>query len=54
MRLEGGRNILKPLPGKPPRMHRLTYDRLLAQAMTAQERWIRLESGYLRQHYPGL
>jgi len=54
MRLGGGRNMLEPLPRKPPRMHTRTYDRLLARAMTAQERWIGLQHDYLARHYPGL
>jgi hypothetical protein len=35
-------------------MHRLTYYRLSAKAMAAQERSIALELEYLRRHYPGV
>jgi len=54
IRLGGTANLLEGFPTKPPRMHTRTYDRLLARAMTAQERWIGLSRGYLRRHYPGL
>jgi hypothetical protein len=54
MRLGGGPSILDPFPERPPRMHRLTYYRLSAKAMAAQERSIALELEYLRRHYPGV
>jgi len=53
IRLGGTANLLEDFPTIPPRMHARTYDRLLARAMTAQERWIDLERGYLRRHHPG-
>jgi hypothetical protein len=34
-------------------MHRMTYYRLSAQAMAAQERSVALELDYLRGRYPG-
>ena len=34
-------------------MHRMTYYRLSAKAMAAQERSIALELDYMRRHYPG-
>ena len=54
MRLGGSANLLERFPKKPRGMHRLTYYRLSAKAMAAQERSIALESDYLRRHYPGL
>jgi hypothetical protein len=54
MSLGGGPSLLEPLPGKPPGMHRLTYDRLLARAMTMQERWIGLQRDYLRRRFRGV
>jgi hypothetical protein len=49
MRLGGGLSILDHFPDKPPRMHRRTYGKLLARAMTAQERWIALPQDHLRR-----
>jgi hypothetical protein len=43
-----------PFPKKPRGMHRMTYYRLSAKAMAAQERSIALELDYMRRHYPGL
>ncbi len=54
MRLGGRPSLLEPFPKKPRGMHRITYYRLSAKAMTAQERSIALESDYLRRCYPGL
>jgi hypothetical protein len=54
MRLGGGPSLLDPFPEKPPRMHRLTYYRLSAKTMAAQERSIGLERDYLRRHYPAV
>jgi hypothetical protein len=54
MRLGGSANLLEPFPKRPRRMHRLTYHRLLAGAMAAQERCIALESDFLRRRFPGL
>ena len=42
-----------PFTEKPPRMHRLTYYRLSAKAMTAQEHSLGLDIEYLRRHFPG-
>jgi hypothetical protein len=53
MRLGGSANLLKPFPKKPRGMHRMTYYRLSARAMAAQERSIALELEYMRCHYPG-
>jgi hypothetical protein len=52
MRLGGGPSILDLFPNKPPRMHWRTYGRLFNKADAEQERWIALERGYLRLHYP--
>ena len=52
--LGGGPSLLDPFPERPPRMHRLTYYRLSAKAMAAQERSIALGLEYLRRHYPGV
>jgi hypothetical protein len=54
MRLGGSANLLEPFPERPRGMHRITYYRLSAKAMTAHERSIALESDYLRRRYPGL
>jgi hypothetical protein len=54
IRLGGDADLRAPFPRKPARMHRSTYDRLLARAMTAQERWVGLSRDYLRRHYSGL
>jgi hypothetical protein len=54
MGLGGGPSLYDPFPGKPPRMHRLTYYRLLAKAMAAQERSLALEIDDIRRRYPGL
>jgi hypothetical protein len=51
MRLGGSTNLLDPLPCKPPRMHRLTYWRLLNAAMAAQERSLALDREWLRTRY---
>jgi hypothetical protein len=48
MRLGGGPSVLDRLPGKPARMHRRTYWRLLAAAIEAQERMIALDVEWLR------
>ena len=49
-RLGGGSSLFDPFPGKPPRMHRLTYYRLFAKGMAAEERSIGLERDYMRRH----
>ena len=49
IRLGGNVNLLEDFPAKPPRMHRRTYDRLLARLLTAQERWVGLSRDYLRR-----
>jgi hypothetical protein len=54
MRLGGSANLLKPFPERPRGMHRITYYRLSARAMAAQERSIGLEIEYLHRRYPGL
>jgi hypothetical protein len=54
MRLGGSANLLEPFPARPRGMHRMTYYRLSAKAMAAQERSIALELDYMRRHYPGL
>jgi hypothetical protein len=35
-------------------MHQTADNRLLARAMTAQDRWVGLSRDYLRRHHPGL
>jgi hypothetical protein len=35
-------------------MHRITYYRLSAKAMEAQQRWIALEHDHIRRRFPGL
>jgi len=54
LRLRGTRSLLDPLPSRPKGMHQTTYNRLLARAMTAQERRVGLSRDYLRWHHPGL
>jgi hypothetical protein len=54
MRLSGSPSLLDPFPERPPRMHRLTYHRLFAKAMAAQERSLGLEIDDIRRRYPGL
>jgi hypothetical protein len=54
MQLGGGPSLLDPFPDKPARMHRRSYDRLLAKAMAAQEPSLGLEIDYMRLRYPGL
>jgi hypothetical protein len=53
IRLGGSANLLEPFPARPRGMHRMTYYRLSAQTMAAQERSIALELDYMRRHYPG-
>jgi len=54
MRLGGGPSLLDPLPGKPPRMHRWTYFRLVAKAIKAQECALGLEVEDIGHRFPGL
>jgi hypothetical protein len=54
LRLGGTANLLDPFPERPRGMHRITYYRLSAKAMAAQERSIDLEIEYLHRRYPGL
>jgi hypothetical protein len=51
MRLGGGPSVLDPLPGKPPRMHWRTYDRMYAAAMAADERLVALDIEWLRARH---
>jgi hypothetical protein len=53
MRLGGSANLSEPFPERPRGMHRMTYYRLSAKAMAAQERSLALELDYMRRHYPG-
>jgi hypothetical protein len=54
MQLGGSANLLEPFPERPRGMHRLTYYRLSARAMAAQERVLALEIDHMRRYYPGL
>jgi hypothetical protein len=54
MRLSGSANLLEPFPERPGGMHRITYYRLSAKAMEAQQRWIALEHDHIRRRFPGL
>ena len=49
MRLGGSANLLEPFPERPRGMHRITYYRLSAKAMAAQERSIALEIDHLHR-----
>ena len=53
MRLGGSANLLEPFPERPRGMHRLTYYRLSARAMAAQEHSMALALEYLRRRHPG-
>jgi hypothetical protein len=46
--------VFDPLPGKPPRMHRRTYFRVLAAAIKAQERAFGLDVAELRRRFPAV
>jgi hypothetical protein len=48
VQLGGGPSLLDPFPSRPPRMHRQTYNRMLAKAIAAQERVIALDLDWLR------
>jgi hypothetical protein len=52
MRLGGSANLSDPLPERPRGMQWWTYYRLLARAMTAQERAVALMADYLHRRYP--
>jgi hypothetical protein len=51
VRLGGSGNLLDPFPKRPRGMHRRTYDRLQAAAITAEERMLALDLDWLRTHY---
>ena len=53
MRLGGSANLAEPFPERLRGMHRLTYWRLLARAMAAQERLLAMEIDHMRRRYPG-
>jgi hypothetical protein len=54
LRLGGGPSLLDPFSERPRGMHRITYYRLSARAMAAQERLLALEIDHMRRYYPGL
>jgi hypothetical protein len=54
VRLGGSPNVLDLLPDKPPRMHWLTFYRLVGQAMAAQDRSLGLDIDNIRRRYLGL
>jgi len=47
LRLHGSASLLDELPLRPKGMHRETYNRLLARALTASLRWADLQLAYL-------
>jgi hypothetical protein len=53
MRLGGSANLLERFPKRPYGMHLVTYYRIFAKAMAAQECSLALELDYMRRHYPG-